>query len=67
MTIRLTVKGMSCEHCARAVRSALAAVPGVEAVEEVSVERGETVIRGDAEVAALIAAVEAEGYQAQPG
>jgi copper chaperone CopZ len=66
MAIRLKVQGMRCEHCAGAVRSALEAVPGVKAVEEVSVERGETVVRGDADLAALVAAIEAEGYQAQP-
>lgn len=63
--IKLQVDGMSCEHCVRAISQALAAVPGVQHVE-VSLERGEAVIEGEAEVSALIAAIVDEGYTAEP-
>jgi len=61
---KLDVTGMTCDHCVRAVDEALAAVPGVTRVVEVSRERGEAVIEGDAAVQTLVAAIEEEGYQA---
>ncbi|MGB5162574.1 MAG: cation transporter [Thermoanaerobaculia bacterium] len=62
---KLKIDGMSCEHCVRAVSGALQEVPGVETVVEVSLERGEATVEGSAETAALIAAVEEEGYRAE--
>lgn len=62
---KLKIDGMSCEHCVRAVSAALQEVPGVESVVEVSLDRGEAIVTGAAEPAALIAAVEEEGYQAE--
>lgn len=62
---KLKIDGMSCEHCVRAVSGALEGVPGVETVLEVSLDRGEAIVEGRAETAALIAAVEEEGYRAE--
>jgi copper chaperone len=62
---KLKIDGMSCEHCVRAVSGALEGVPGVETVLEVSLVRGEALLEGNAETAALIAAVEEEGYRAE--
>lgn len=62
---KLKIDGMSCEHCVRAVSGALEKVPGVKTVVEVSLERGEANVEGSAEAAALIAAVEEEGYSAE--
>jgi copper chaperone len=62
---KLKIDGMSCEHCVRAVSGALEGVPGVETVLEVSLDRGEALLEGNAETAALIAAVEEEGYRAE--
>jgi len=62
---KLKIDGMSCEHCVRAVSGALEEVPGVETVLEVSLDRGEALLEGNAETAALIAAVEEEGYRAE--
>jgi P-type Cu+ transporter len=42
--VRLTIEGMTCDHCVRAVRNRLAGTPGVE-VEQVEV--GSAVIRLD--------------------
>ena len=62
---KLKIDGMSCEHCVRAVSGALEGVPGVETVLEGSLDRGEALLEGNAETAALIAAVEEEGYRAE--
>ncbi|HYB51755.1 MAG TPA: heavy-metal-associated domain-containing protein [Burkholderiaceae bacterium] len=63
-TTTLTVRGMTCAHCAVAVSRALQAVPGVESAQ-VSLDRGQAVVSGSADVQRLIQAVEAQGYRAQ--
>jgi len=63
--MKLKVEGMSCNHCVNAVTRALGAVPGVDRVVEVNLERGEAVIEGSADVAQLVAAVEEEGFKAE--
>lgn len=63
--ITLKIEGMSCGHCVSAVEKALAAVPGVRSVEEVSLERGEARLEGQPDLQHLIAAVEDEGYEAR--
>lgn len=65
--IELKIEGMSCGHCRQAVERALAAVPGVERVVEVSVAQGTARIEGSADPRALVAAVEEEGYKAWQG
>jgi copper chaperone len=64
--MKLKIEGMSCNHCVNAVTQALGAVPGVDRVVEVNLERGEAEIEGSAEVALLVAAVEEEGFKAEP-
>lgn len=63
-TIELTVTGMTCDHCVRAVTNALKDVEGVtDAV--VSLEASSARVSGDrVDVAALIDAVVEEGYEA---
>ncbi|MDM7325041.1 MAG: cation transporter [Thermus sp.] len=61
--LKLKVEGMTCNHCAMAVKKALLKVPGVEKAE-VSLERAEAWVEGKAEPEALIRAVEEEGYRA---
>ncbi len=63
--IRLKVTGMTCEHCEKAVAQALSRVAGVDQVVEVNRERNEAVVEGQAEDAALLAAVREEGYEAE--
>ena len=63
--IKLKVKGMTCGHCEQAVAQALGAVPGVTRVVQVSREREEAVVEGQAEPRALVAAVREEGYTAE--
>lgn len=64
--IELKVMGMTCGHCEAAVNKALAAVPGVSSVVKVSREEERVAVEGAADVAALIAAIEEEGYTAEP-
>ncbi len=63
--IELIITGMSCAHCRAAVQAALERVPGVEEVA-VDLASGTAEVRGEADVAALLAAVETEGYRASP-
>lgn len=62
--IQLTVTGMTCEHCVRAVTQALENVPGVDKAD-VTLEPGQAVVHGQADTSAMIAAIEEEGYEAQ--
>ncbi|HID46654.1 MAG TPA: heavy metal-binding protein [Chromatiaceae bacterium] len=61
--IRLNINGMTCGHCVAHTKKNLEAVPGVSEVE-VTLEPGGAVVRGDADSAALIAAVAEAGYEA---
>jgi copper chaperone CopZ len=64
--LRLTIEGMTCEHCVRAVRTRLSETPGVE-VEQVDV--GSAVIRLDpakTNIEQVEDAIADEGYTAYP-
>lgn len=63
--LKLKVEGMNCGHCVKSVTEALAGVAGVKKVVEVSLDRGEALIEGSAEPAALIAAIEDKGFEAR--
>ena len=57
----IAIEGMHCQHCVKAVNDALAAVPGVEAVE-VSLEKKQATVKGQSlDAAALQAGVEDTG------
>jgi len=62
--IKLKIEGMTCNHCVMHVKQALIAVPGVESAE-VDLQAGEATVQGQADIQALLAAVEAEGYSAR--
>lgn len=64
MKTELKIEGMSCGHCVRSVKEALESVSGVRSAE-VNLEQKHATVEGDAESAALIHAVEEEGYKAQ--
>ena len=57
----LKISGMMCQHCQNHVETALKAVPGVESVV-VSLEENTAKVTGNADRAALAAAVKAAGY-----
>lgn len=59
----LKVEGMTCHHCVMAVTKALESVAGVRSAA-VDLEKGSAVVDGDADLQAMIAAVQEEGYQA---
>lgn len=61
----LSISGMTCSHCQKAVKDALESVAGVEQAN-VDLTGGTARVEGSADVAALVAAVEEEGYQATP-
>ena len=65
MTHELIVSGMTCNHCRAAVAQALSKVSGVEHVT-VDLATGKATIQAtpDVAAAALVAAVEAQGYSA---
>ena len=63
--IDLKIKGMSCQHCVKAVRETLAAVSGVTEVAKVDLESGRASVDGQVEPSALIAAVKEAGYEAE--
>lgn len=63
MTTTITVEGMTCEHCEQSVEEALRGVTGVsDASADREAERAS--VEGDAEVSALVSAVEDAGYTA---
>lgn len=65
-TIELNITGMTCDHCVRSVTNALKDVPGVQDVS-VSLEKNEAIVKGESvDVAALVAAVAEEEYEATP-
>jgi uncharacterized membrane protein YraQ (UPF0718 family)/copper chaperone CopZ len=62
-TIRISIEGMTCNHCASAVRRALLETPGV-ASAEVDLGRGEAVVAGSGfDDAQLTKAVASLGYR----
>jgi len=61
--IKLSITGMTCNHCVARARKNLEAVPGVSMVE-VSLEPGAAVVKGGMDAAALLAAVKDAGYEA---
>jgi copper chaperone len=64
MTIEIQITGMSCQHCVRAVREALSAIPRVTSAA-VDLDTGTARIEGEAAVPDLIQAVRDAGYEAQ--
>jgi copper chaperone CopZ len=64
MSTTLKINGMTCMHCVAAVKNALAQVPGVETAE-VSLEKAQAVVTGQADVQAMVTAIKEEGYSAE--
>jgi copper ion binding protein len=64
MQTTLKVTGMTCGHCVAAVTKALEAIPGVEKAD-VSLEKAQAVVSGEADPQAMIDAVKEEGYEAE--
>lgn len=60
----LSIPDMSCGHCKAAVEAALAGVPGAGAVA-VDLAARKVAVAGSADVADLLAALDAAGYPAK--
>lgn len=63
-SVELTILGMSCGHCVRAVSEALAAVPGVR-VTAVAVGSARIEVEEPGAVARAIAAIDGAGFEAR--
>ena len=61
--MKIQVEGMHCPKCVARVKDALEAVDGVLKAE-VSLEEGSAVVSGNADVPALVSAVESIGFGA---
>ncbi|MEJ2390324.1 MAG: cation transporter [Gammaproteobacteria bacterium] len=64
MSTTLKVTGMTCGHCVAAVTKALENIPGVDKAD-VSLEKGQAIVSGEADSQAMVAAVKEEGYEAE--
>lgn len=64
-TSTYTVSGMTCGHCVSSVTEEVSEVPGVTDVQ-VDLESGRLTVTGNADAAAVTAAVEEAGYSAVP-
>lgn len=63
-TIRLTIEGMTCDHCVMAVKSALVKQQGVKDAM-VKIGSAEVEVEGQVDPQALVKAVEEAGYTAK--
>ena len=59
--IRVSVEGMSCEHCVRSVQEALESLEGIASVS-VSLEDGAALVEGQVSDNAIRAVLEEEEY-----
>ena len=59
--IRVSVEGMSCEHCVRSVQEALDSLEGIASVS-VSLEDGAALVEGQVSDDAIRAVLEEEEY-----
>ena len=66
MITTVTVEGMTCQHCARAVFTALAAVPGIDRAE-VSIGSARVEHDGSVTVEQLREAIAVAGYRVRDG
>jgi copper chaperone len=61
--LRLSITGMTCEHCVRAITEGVGAVPGVEGVS-VDLAGGAVTVQGHPDEQAVRDAIAEEGYEA---
>lgn len=66
-TISYHVPGISCDHCAAAIRSEVGAVAGVESVDVDVAGRTVTVLADSLDEAAVVAAIGEAGYGVAAG
>lgn len=64
MTTTISVSGMTCGHCKKAVETALADIEGVTSID-VNLEDGIAKVEGSVVYETLQSAIEDEGYEAR--
>ncbi|MCS6858303.1 MAG: heavy-metal-associated domain-containing protein [Deltaproteobacteria bacterium] len=64
MLLRFKVEGMSCTHCAEAIKRAIVSLPGVRRVTVQLHPDGEAIVEGECSAESIISAIETEGYRA---
>ncbi len=64
--ISMQVKGMTCQHCVRAVEKAIGAVDG-NAQVKIDLASGRVDVESSAQRDALVAAIVEEGYEVAAG
>ena len=64
MKRNLKISGMSCQHCVRAVKEALAEVPGVQ-LEAIDVGSASIVTESESQVDQARLAIQEEGYRVE--
>lgn len=65
MTRRWTADTISCEHCKHAIETEVAKLEGIASVQ-VDVATKTITVEGDADDAAIVAAIDEAGYDAVP-
>ena len=60
-----SVRGMTCDHCKRAVENAVRAIPGATDVD-VDLARGIANVSGQLSAQDIVHAIEGEGYVVKP-
>lgn len=63
-TVKLSITGMTCNHCVMHAKKSLESVAGVESVE-VSLQPGEARVTGSVDPTLLVNAVKDAGYSAE--
>lgn len=68
-SLTLAIEGMTCGHCVKTVRAALASIDGIQvtqlAIGSATIQVDETATSADAVAAAAVAAVSDAGYPAR--
>lgn len=62
---KVTIKGMSCQHCVASVKEALEKIPGIKSVD-VNLDKGEANYKGEASQDSVEAAIKKIGFEVVP-
>jgi len=60
--MKIMIEGMSCQHCVAHVKEALAAIEGINKINEVNLAGKYAIVEGRAEEATIRAAIDDAGY-----
>jgi copper chaperone CopZ len=60
--MKIMIEGMSCQHCVAHVKEALAAIEGINKINEVNLAGKYAIVEGKAEEATIRAVIDDAGY-----